>query len=58
LQGLREGERVITHGTLRVRPGQKVEVRAVDDGDRSLAEMLNDGAQAGGSSPGGSSPGK
>lgn len=46
LQGLREGERVITHGTLRVRPGQTVEVRAVDDGSRPLAELLNGPPQA------------
>ncbi len=40
LEGLREGERVITHGAVKVRPGQAVTVRLVDDGSRSLAEML------------------
>lgn len=52
LQGLREGERVITHGTQRVRPGQTVEVRAVDDGKQSLPELLKSRPDNGGSSPG------
>ena len=46
LQGLLEGERVITHGTLRVRPGQAVRVGAVDDGSQSLPELLDGGPQA------------
>ena len=40
LEGLVAGERVITHGTVKVRPGQAVTVRIVDDGSRNLAEML------------------
>ncbi len=43
LEGLVAGELVITHGTMRARPGQPVTVRAVDDGSRSLAELLGDG---------------
>lgn len=43
LEGLAAGELVITHGTLRARPGQPVTVRAVDDGSRSLTELLRDG---------------
>ena len=39
-EGLREGERVITHGNDKVRPGQPVRVLAVDDGSKSLKEML------------------
>lgn len=46
LDGLAEGELVITHGGLRVRPGQLVEVRAVDDGSQGLAELLRGGAGA------------
>ena len=38
--GLAAGERVITHGTDKVRPGQVVRVLAVDDGTRSLREIL------------------
>jgi membrane fusion protein (multidrug efflux system) len=38
--GLAAGERVITHGTDKVRPGQVVRVLAVDDGSKSLKEML------------------
>ncbi len=40
LDGLTPGERVITHGAVKVRPGQAVTVRIVDDGSRSLDEML------------------
>ena len=40
LEGLMENEMVVTHGTLRVSPGQKVEVRAIDDGKRPLPELL------------------
>ncbi len=40
LNGLQPGELVITHGAVKVRPGQPVSVRMVDDGSRSLSEML------------------
>lgn len=40
LDGLQEGELVVTHGTMRVRPGQAVGVRAISDGSESLAELL------------------
>lgn len=48
VEGLSEGDLVITHGTLRVRPGQAVEVRAIDDGKQPLAELLNKDAKIGG----------
>ncbi len=40
LAGLEAGTRVITHGTLKVRPDQPVKITAVDDGTRPLAELL------------------
>jgi membrane fusion protein (multidrug efflux system) len=40
LHGLEQGELVITHGTLRVRPGQQVSVQAVDAGGQPLDELL------------------
>lgn len=40
IDGLNEGDWVITEGTVRVRPGQQVDVRAVDDGSRTLRELL------------------
>lgn len=40
VSGLKAGEQVITHGTLKVRPGQQVVIGAVDDGSRSLHELL------------------
>jgi len=38
--GLSAGEMVIRHGTLKVRPGAPVRIRAVDDGSRSISEMI------------------
>ncbi len=40
LEGLAPGEQVVTHGAVKVRPGQAVTVRLVDNGSQSLAEML------------------
>ncbi len=39
-EGLAAGDLVITHGTDKVRPGQRVRVQAVDDGTRTLRELL------------------
>lgn len=41
LSGLEDGQRVVTHGTLRVRPGAPLEITATETQDRSLYEMLN-----------------
>jgi membrane fusion protein (multidrug efflux system) len=38
--GLAADERVVTHGHLKVRPGQAVTVSAVDDGSLTLPELL------------------
>lgn len=43
LKGLKAGERVITRGAMQVRPGQEVSIRAVDDGDEPLTELLDAG---------------
>lgn len=43
--GLRPGERVVTDGSLKVRPGQKVTVRAVDGGE-TLADLLGQASPA------------
>lgn len=43
LQGLAVGDQVITDGTVKVRPGQTVNVRALDDGNRALPELLRAG---------------
>jgi membrane fusion protein (multidrug efflux system) len=40
LGGLKEGDLVISHGTLKARAGQPVEILAVDDGSRPLGELL------------------
>jgi membrane fusion protein (multidrug efflux system) len=40
MDGLAAGERVITHGNDKVRPGQPVTIKALDDGSRPLREML------------------
>lgn len=40
LEGLDAGDKVITHGTLKARPGMQVRIAAVDDGSMPLAELL------------------
>ena len=40
LEGLSAGDRVITHGADKVRPGQSVRVQAMDDGTRTLTELV------------------
>ncbi len=39
-EGISAGERVITHGQMRLRPGQEVSIRAVDDGTTPLPDLL------------------
>jgi membrane fusion protein (multidrug efflux system) len=39
--GLAAGEHVVTHGTLRVQPGQPVSITGVEDGDQPLSDLLN-----------------
>jgi membrane fusion protein (multidrug efflux system) len=40
VDGLASGELVITDGTLKVRPGSKVSIRAIDDGTTPIHELL------------------
>jgi len=40
LSGLVVGEQIITHGTLKVRPGMAVRIKAVDDGSRPIEELI------------------
>jgi membrane fusion protein (multidrug efflux system) len=47
LEGLNPGERVITHGTEKVRVGQHVVVSAVDNGSQSLRELTDFEAERG-----------
>jgi membrane fusion protein (multidrug efflux system) len=41
ISGLQEGQQVVTHGGLRLSPGAAVEVRAVDQGNQTLTELLD-----------------
>jgi membrane fusion protein (multidrug efflux system) len=43
VEGLAAGDRVVTHGNDKIRPGQQAEVLAVDDGTRPLHELLERG---------------
>ncbi|MFN2309949.1 MAG: efflux RND transporter periplasmic adaptor subunit [Gammaproteobacteria bacterium] len=45
LEGLVPGERVVTDGTQKLRPGDPVRILAVDDGDASLPERLERAGQ-------------
>lgn len=47
LSGLQVGDLVIAHGADKARPGQPVQVLAVDDGTRTLSELLALPADAG-----------
>jgi membrane fusion protein (multidrug efflux system) len=47
LEGLNPGDRVITHGTDKVRVGQHVVVSAVDNGSQSLRELTDSEADRG-----------
>lgn len=40
LEGLQPGDRVITQGGIKLRPGESVVVSAVDDGSQPLAELI------------------
>ena len=42
--GLEVGEMIISHGTLKVRPGSAVSIMAIDDGTQSVAEMISSGS--------------
>ncbi len=40
LSGLAVGEQIITHGTLKVRPGMPVRIKAVDDGSQPIEALI------------------
>jgi membrane fusion protein (multidrug efflux system) len=42
-EGLARGDLVITHGSDKVRPGQPVTIKTLDDGSLTLLEMLESG---------------
>jgi membrane fusion protein (multidrug efflux system) len=41
LEGLSSGDQVVTHGHSRAAPGSAVTISAIDDGSRTLPELLN-----------------
>ena len=41
LSGLTEGQQVVTHGILRIRPGQAVSIEAIETNNERLTDMLN-----------------
>ncbi len=47
LSGLTLGEKIITQGTLKVRPGSVVSIRAVDDESQPIAELIRPEREAG-----------
>lgn len=51
LSGLEEGETIITHGNFMVRPGMTVNVRAQEEGNETLPELLNQKSSAAGKEP-------
>jgi len=47
LEGLQPGDRVITHGTIKVRPGQEVSIRSMEGEGKPLREMISGEASGG-----------
>lgn len=45
-EGLQDGDLVIVHGLMQVRPGQRVEVRGVQSGEESLRSFTGDALRA------------
>lgn len=43
LQGLNTNEQVVTHGNNQIKPGDELNVLAVDDGSKTIAEILKQG---------------
>ena len=41
LEGLQPGDKVVTHGTLKIRPGQEISIRGMDGQNKTLGEMLS-----------------
>ena len=40
VEGLAAGDQVVTHGHMKITPGQQVTISAIDDGSRALPELL------------------
>jgi membrane fusion protein (multidrug efflux system) len=51
IEGLAAGEKVVTHGLQKVKPDAPVTIIAVDDGTRTLKEMLSAGKRGGATPP-------
>ena len=45
LSGLKEGQQVVTHGTLKVRDGSLISIRAIEKNNESLSELLKQNTQ-------------
>jgi len=43
LSGLEEGQQIVTHGSLRLRPGAQVVIKGVETNNESLTELLQQG---------------
>lgn len=52
ISGLDVGETIVSHGTLKLRPGSPVRIHAVDDGTRPIAELIKPEAERTGSGQG------
>ncbi len=48
VSGLTVGETIISHGTMKVRPGAPVRIHAVDDGSQPIAELIKPQGRAAG----------
>lgn len=46
LEGLNGGDRIVNHGALKLRPGAAVTIKAMENEDKPLKELLNESKQA------------
>ena len=47
-KGLAVAETIVSHGTLKLRPGSAVTIKAVNDGSKTIAEMISNGEMSDG----------
>jgi len=48
ISGLDVGETIVSHGTMKLRPGSPVRIKAVDDGTEPIAELIKSDPAVGG----------
>jgi membrane fusion protein (multidrug efflux system) len=45
ISGLEQGQQIVTHGNLRVRPGAPLKITAIENNNETLDQLLNNGVE-------------